>query len=109
VRLEAGRGRHRGERGLIIELAFAVVVAGAAGIARLARRRREVCPTCWKRTLVGDQQLRDYRCEHCGEQCRRQGLRLIRLADWGADERPGERLPTATVVSKGHRDPREDR
>lgn len=76
-----------------------LTVAGVAGLSRLARRRREICPACWKRTLVGDKRLVDYHCEQCGERYRRQGLRLIPLADWGADDVPGERLPTATVVS----------
>lgn len=75
-----------------------ISVGGVAGIARLARRRREVCQTCWKRTLVGDEQLRDYRCERCGEPYRRRGVRLIRLADWDADDGPAERIPAAIVV-----------
>lgn len=70
------------------------------GLRRLARARREVCLACWKRTLVGDRTLHDYRCEHCGEQFRRRGMRLVRLAEWEADEGPFERIPTAKVVSR---------
>src|SRR5687767_12216138 len=97
------RTRHRslgGQRIVIPELVVALVVSAAsvAGVARLARGRREVCQACWKRTLIGDKARRDYRCENCGEQYRRRGVRLIRLADWDVDD-GAERIPTATVVS----------
>ena len=96
VRLEAGRRRPGGERGLtaIIEALIATGLVGLV-IANIATRNRPIfCPACRTRSLLPVHKSYRFRCTQCQAEFTRAGLTLVRM---DADE---DRIPSATAKLK---------
>ena len=96
MRLEAGRRRPGGERGLtaIIEALIATGLVGLV-IANIATRNRPIfCPACRTRSLLPLHKSYRFRCTQCQAEFTRVGVQLVQE---GVEE---DRIPSATAKIK---------